>query len=108
MNEKTEYLPLGSLVQINGGKKLYVIISRGLQVKFEGEKLFFDYGACMYPEGLIGDQVAYFQHEDIQEVVFKGYSDRNDVEMVKAIQDVYEKQKLVKTDVKQMKVQRKN
>ena len=56
MGDKVEYLPLGSIVIVNGGVRKYVIVARGLQVKVNGINQFFDYGACMYPEGMIGDQ----------------------------------------------------
>ncbi len=38
---------------------------------------YFDYGACMYPEGLLGDQVIYFNHDAIQKVVFEGLADED-------------------------------
>ena len=42
MKEKTEYLPLGSVVVVSGGVKKYVIVARGLQVKVNGSNQFFD------------------------------------------------------------------
>ena len=72
--DKVEYLPLGSVVVLKGGIKKIIIIARGLGVKIGDETVFFDYGGCMYPEGMIGDSIMYFQHEDIMKTVFEGYS----------------------------------
>ena len=73
-----EYLPLGSIVLLQGGTQKALIIGRGL-ILFDGsENIFFDYGAVTYPEGLMGDQVVYFNHDKIGKVVFKGYSDIDD------------------------------
>lgn len=68
------YLPIGSVVLLHNGKKKVMIYGRR-QVR-NGEKLEYDYIACLYPEGNINDNHRYlFNHEDIETVVFRGYSD---------------------------------
>lgn len=103
MKEKVAYLPLGSVVIVNGSVKKYVITARGLQVRIEGKELFFDYGACLYPEGMIGDQLMYFQHSNIKKIVFEGYSDDDDKLMVENIQENYEKMNLDHADIRELK-----
>ena len=76
--EKIDYLPLGSIVYAKGGIKELMIVGRGLQIKINEEVSFFDYAAVNYPEGLISDQVAYFNHDKISKVLFKGFSDDRD------------------------------
>ena len=76
MNEKFDFLPLGSIVVVSGGIKKFVIVARALQVNINGCKQFFDYAACPYPEGMNGDRLMYFQHTDISRVVFEGYVDK--------------------------------
>ena len=86
MEERVDYLPLGSVVIVHGGVKKYVIVARGLQLKINGDYKLFDYGACTYPEGMMGDRLMYFQASDINKVVFKGYTDdveRADVRRLK-------------------------
>ena len=73
--ENIEFLPLGSIVQLKGGVKKIMIIARGAFAVVKGEKRYFDYGACTYPEGVIGDALLYFQHKDIQKIVYRGYED---------------------------------
>lgn len=69
------YLPLGSIVVLKGGIQKLLVISRGINVNFEGKEYFFDYGGVLYPEGLVGDQMAYFNHDGIERVIFEGYDD---------------------------------
>ena len=100
--EKVEYLPLGSIVVIKGGVKKFVIIARGLGVKIGDETVFFDYGGCMYPEGMIGDAVMYFQHEDVIKTVHKGYSDEDDELMVGNINTALETTQLKRGNVQEL------
>lgn len=103
VSEKIEYLPLGSIVVVEGGIRKYMIVSRGIQVDVNGEKKFFDYGACLYPNGIIGDQLIYFQHANIRKVVFEGYSDEENKMMVEDIQRTFEKMNLKHEDVQKLK-----
>ena len=103
MNGKADYLPLGSVVVVSGGIRKYVIVARGLQVKVNGEEKFFDYGACRYPEGMMGDQLMYFQHSNISKVVFQGFSDEDDNMMVENIHKAMENMKIEYADVNQLK-----
>ena len=83
--EKVAFLPLGSVVVVKGGVKKAMIISRGLGVTLGDGVKYFDYGGCLYPEGLVGDQVLYFNHADINKVVFEGFSDDDNELMVENI-----------------------
>ena len=103
MDTIEKMLPLGSVVIINGGYRKYMIMSRALRVNINGENHFFDYGACFYPEGLIGDKVMYFQNSDINQVVFEGYSDENDKLLVENIVKAFKEQNLVHADTKALK-----
>lgn len=76
--ERTKLLPLGSVVYLNEGNKKLLIVSRGLIVKSGDGLVYFDYGGVPYPEGLVDDQMAYFQSEGISKIVFEGYSDLDD------------------------------
>lgn len=85
--EKIDYLPLGSVVYLHEGNKKLIIIARGLVAKNGDGHIFFDYGGVPYPEGLMDDQMAYFQHDGIKKVVFKGYTDLDDEATVEKIND---------------------
>ncbi len=80
-----DYVALGSVVLLKGGTQKIVVIARGLNVK-NGEKVFFfDYGGVPYPNGLTGDQIAYFNQDSISRVVFEGYRDVDDENVVENI-----------------------
>jgi hypothetical protein len=83
-------LPLGSIVLLKGGIQKLLIIARALNVKNGDKEFFFDYGAVAYPEGLVGDQMAYFNQENISKVVFEGYRDDEDQVFSQRIQDYIE------------------
>lgn len=76
--ENSKLLPLGSVVYLKEGNKKLLIIARGLVAKNGDGHIFFDYGGVPYPEGLVDDQMAYFQNDAITKVVFKGYTDLDD------------------------------
>ena len=87
--ERIEYLPLGSVVILRGGVQKVVINARGLVTLAVDPAGFFDYGGSLYPQGIIGDQILYFNHKDIAKVVFEGYSDDDDKIMVDNINEWY-------------------
>jgi hypothetical protein len=89
--EKVEFLPLGSVVVIRGGVKKTMIIARGLAATIQSEPNIFDYGGCLYPEGLLGDNILYFNHADIAKIVFEGFNDEDNIMMVEAINSWMEK-----------------
>lgn len=78
--ECPEFLPLGSIVIVRGSAKKIMIVSRGVALAQQEGMRYYDYGACLYPEGLMGDTVLYFNHEGIHKVVSEGYADEeNDI-----------------------------
>lgn len=80
-NKEKEFLPLGSVVIVKGTVKKLMITARAVFVDVKGEATYFDYGACTYPEGVLSDNMFYFQNKDIAEVVAKGYADEDDIRM---------------------------
>lgn len=82
---KTEYYPLGSVVLLKEGVRKVLIIGRGLNVKKDKETYFFDYGGVLYPEGLTGDEMVYFNHDAVTKVYFYGYQDDDNDIMVENI-----------------------
>lgn len=83
----TEYISLGSIVRLKGGLQKLLIIARALNVRRGEKEYFFDYGAVTYPEGLTGDQIVYFNHEQLEKVVFEGFRDEDDEVIVRNIHE---------------------
>lgn len=85
MMEKIDYIPLGSVVYLKGGVKKLLVVARAINAANNGKRFFFDYGGVLYPEGITGDQMAYFNHEDISSVFFRGCDDEENKGMTEAI-----------------------
>ncbi|NQM14034.1 DUF4176 domain-containing protein [Streptococcus suis] len=92
-------LPLGSVVILKGNTKKMMIISRVIAAPVKGEVYRFDYGACLYPEGLMGDSLIYFNHEDILKVVQEGYTDDDNEIMLENIANILATTDIPKGDV---------
>ena len=68
-----------------------LIIARMIAAPVKGNLYRFDYGACLYPEGVVGENLIYFNHEDIFKIVQEGYTnDENELmlENIAAVQKV--------------------
>lgn len=85
-NNKEELLSLGSIVVLKGGFKKLMIIGR-MQLQGEEEKLW-DYLGVLYPEGYLGDSYKFlFNNEDVDKIIFEGYSDLEDEALKLAIKN---------------------
>lgn len=76
VNEKfKKYLPLGSVVLMNGGRKRVMITGYAVKAAETGDRLW-DYIGCLWPEGMIApDKNLLFDHKDIYQIYAIGYSD---------------------------------
>lgn len=71
-----DLLPIGSIVRLQNGQKR-LMITGVLQIKEDELDKQYDYLGILYPEGHIGGDFQYlFNHEDIDEIVFRGYEDQ--------------------------------
>lgn len=74
------YLPVGSVVLLKGGKDRVVIIGRIAAPN--GEDRIYDYAACPYPGGLAGlDQLFFFDAEQIDRIYFIGFQDPEELQL---------------------------
>ncbi|QTE67092.1 DUF4176 domain-containing protein [Clostridiales bacterium] len=87
---RINYLPLGSVVLLNGGSQKLIIIGRALSVTRGGKEFYFDYGGVLHPQGLINNEMAYFNHDDIHTVYFTGYNDEGTRDLTEVINDYVE------------------
>ncbi|MBN6065326.1 DUF4176 domain-containing protein [Aggregatibacter actinomycetemcomitans] len=70
-------LPLGSVVILKNAKeeKKLMIVVRNPIITKEGVTGYTDYAACVYPVGVEGKILHYFNHQNIKEILFTGYID---------------------------------
>ncbi|MBP5679375.1 MAG: DUF4176 domain-containing protein [Bacilli bacterium] len=95
MEIQEKFLPIGTVVLLKGGKKelmimSYCIIPAGEVYDKDGKvdvgDAMFDYGGCVYPEGMItSDQLFAFNHDQIEKVVYMGYETDQQKEISKVL-----------------------
>lgn len=96
-------LSIGSIVYLKEGSQKIMVLNRGPVLKENDEKVLYDYSGCKFPNGLNPEEVLYFNQENIDKVVFAGYTD----EEQERFDDLYnewlenEGKMLKKGDVKQ-------
>ena len=93
MIEKMEkYLPIGSVVLMNGAKKKVMITGYAIKSPQYGDRIF-DYIGCLYPEGAIAqDKNLLFDHKDIGQIFALGYSNDEQKEFIVRLKDTISKQ----------------
>ena len=82
MNKIPEkYLPIGTVVMLNGGTKRVMIAGFCATQPEDETKKIWDYIGCLYPEGfLTSNQTCLFDHEQIDEIYHLGLSEDEDKE----------------------------
>lgn len=80
MNETKKILPLGSVVLLEEGLQKLVVVGRGAIYVDQntGKDTFADYMSVLYPTGLNPETTIFFNHENIDKVLFEGYSDEDE------------------------------
>ncbi len=75
-----KYLPLGTVVLLEGGTKR-VMITGFATASSDDPDLIYDYAGCMYPQGFItSNQTVLFDHDQIQKIYHFGLIDPEWVE----------------------------
>ena len=84
--EISNLLPIGSVVLLHNGKKKVMIIG----VVQKDKKEVYDYLGLLYPEGNLGPKSkVLFNHENIDEVFFRGYENEERSEFINYLTDYY-------------------
>lgn len=89
----TNLLPIGSIVYLKEGSQKLMILNRGCNLQQEDAVVFFEYSGAFYPQGLNPEQIFYFNHEDIDKVVYKGYADLEEERFVELYNKWFEQNK---------------
>lgn len=95
MNIK-DLLPIGSIVILKDGEQplmIYGIMqSDGESGLFKKSKEY-DYASVPYPQGNLGPGMTFlFNHEDIKEIIFRGYEDEERTKFLNELSNQYEKE----------------
>lgn len=85
------FLPVGTICKLKNGVK-NIMITGFCPVTDETEKGMYDYCGCLYPEGMISsDMNLLFDNDQIEEVLFKGFENAEEVEFKKRLVDTMNK-----------------
>lgn len=78
--ENKKLLPLGSIVLLESGMQKLVVIGRGVIYHNQelGKDVLSDYIGAAYPAGMNPESAIFFQHQDIDKVIFEGYRDEDE------------------------------
>ena len=85
-----DLLPIGSVVLLKDGEQRLMIIGI-MQTDAGGSGKDYDYMGVLFPEGHIGEGFQYlFNHEDINEIIFRGFEDAERYEFLERLASLYE------------------
>ena len=89
-------LPIGSVIMLKGGVKKLMITVIKVSTEDKPEKVY-DYIGVFYPEGYIGAQSCFlFNHDDINDVVFKGYNNPEREDFIEFLENKFYKESEMK------------
>ena len=73
-----ELLPLGSILYLEGATSKLMVVCRGPVFESDNEQVYSDYVGVVYPEGINPEDAIFFNHENIDKVVFEGFKDEEE------------------------------
>ncbi len=92
-------LPLGSIVYLKEGTVKTMIINRAIIVEINGQERMFEYEGCLYPMGSEEKKDFFFNSEQIDRVVFKGYADEDEERFQQVFTEWQEKNQIPLAEV---------
>lgn len=86
MKNQEKFLPIGSVVILEGGTKK-IMITGFCSISEMDRTQVYDYSGCIYPEGyLSSNQICLFNHDQIEKVFFTGYESEEEKEFKKSLE----------------------
>ncbi|GEN48303.1 DUF4176 domain-containing protein [Ligilactobacillus pobuzihii] len=73
--KKNTLLPLGSIVYLEEGTVKLMVVGRGAVFNDDGDDKYSDYVGVEYPSGIDPENALFFNNDDIDKIVFRGYED---------------------------------
>lgn len=87
MTEALNLLPIGTVVTLHKNPKKLMII--GIKQLDKETQEASDYIAVLYPEGFITRDILFkFNHEDIMDIIYKGYENSEQEEFLKKVNKI--------------------
>ena len=83
-----KYLPIGTVVMLEGGSKR-VMITGFCAIEENQKEKMWDYSGCMYPEGFLSsNQTCLFNHSQIEKIYHLGLIDEEEETFKKTLKEL--------------------
>ncbi len=90
MSEK--YLPIGTVCRLKNATKNVMITGFCVVKQNDEDQQMYDYSGCIYPQGVISSEYnIMFDHSDIDEILYQGYSNDEEKEFKKQLNEGIQK-----------------
>ena len=90
--EIEKLLPIGSIVRFKNAEKRFMIFGVKQSGTTEDGETMTDYIGVPYPEGNMGLEYQYmFNHENIDEIVYRGFEDSERDEFIDGLSQIFSK-----------------
>ena len=83
---KDKLLPIGTVVLLKGGTKKLMIT--GYSSKDPDSGKIFDYNSCIFPEGIMEEVYSLFNHNQIEEIFYKGLENDESKDYVNKVESM--------------------
>lgn len=80
-------MPLGSIIYLDEATAKLMIVGRGPIFESDGDNVYSDYVGVIYPEGINPEDAIFFNHENIEKIVFEGYKDEEEERFMEVYKD---------------------
>ena len=91
-----ELLPLGSILYLEGATSKLMVVGLGPVFESDNEPVYSDYVGVVYPEGINPEDAIFFNHENIDKVVFEGFKDEEEERFMEVYKEWESKLKVKK------------
>lgn len=86
-------LPIGSVVLLKNASKRVMVIGYYQTVMVANKEITYDYGGCLFPEGVIDSSKSMlFNHGDIDKMFYYGLIDDEQKDFIKKLSEVVEEE----------------
>ena len=80
-----KYLPIGSIVRLSNATRKVMVTGYNMETPNRPGKVY-NYSGCIFPEGVLrSDVTIVFDHNQIEEIFFKGYENEEQKSFIEKI-----------------------
>lgn len=83
---------LGTILYLKGGTQKIMVIGRNAILRLSDGDYLYDYVGCRYPSGFSTKSMIYFNEENIDSIIFSGYSDDDEIRMLEVFKEWKDKE----------------